>query len=1068
MASKSHGRGSRGPRGKGNRRADEPGAADVAQIPTPPPARSLSRPPIPPPDGSAGTSTRDPETGDREDTGPGLSPMPSSVAEYQIVRRLDGGGMADVYVAHKMSRQGFVRRALIKRVKRTRPGYQNLQRMLLDEARATACFDHPNIVSILDVGEDDQGIYLALEYVEGTDLRWVNSKLRTRKEALPFELACYIAGEVLRGLHHAHTVVGYDGNPLEIVHRDVNPANVLISYTGHVKLADFGVVRMRDRLQHKTEAGLVKGKYAYLAPEYIAGESCNYQTDIYAAGVMLFELLCGRECFTGATAYEVMWKIVNRGVPLYRLEREGVPEDLARIVQRSVNPVPERRFESAQEMGNALETWLMRNGKHATPWVLSVFFARHSLFPARGEVPRPVEEQIEDEVEAPPLRVPAAPTPAPRAAVELPLSEPRDWVPPDDTSERPREPAHRMAIEERDKRFEGGHEVGFEFGAEDVEEEREALPPTPPERSRPRTIRDAEGSAPSTPASFKAPLPVQVRSAERSGEQSSERAATREAAARAGEKTDSTLTIGLETPSGKWVVIDDVDITSIESGDAPTRPSVPATDADLGPARSRSALAPPESESEDDRRDPAADWDEPEAPRSGVDLHFEDPIEAHAAMKAKRANAKTARTKSSPDLVPSPEAPPLDGPPIATVPPPRVAAAPVAVQPPPQPVPTQVPISRTPSRIPVPVPQRTPVVSEPSSPATLNPAPAPLPAPTPPSSKARAKTPPRVPIAPSPAEGLTMPAAIPTAPRESPAPIASAAAAAPQAEAQAPSKSPARARPPAPPLEPPPPRLPRMPTPPGIALTPAPPAPAPPAPAQPALDPAPVPATASAGADEPPDVWRGKLEDLPAAEVLARLTQATASGRLSFTCGLIWKQIQLDEGIPIGITSNMGMELIGEHLVKARLLSRRELDRALQASEREGQPLTVKLLELKLLDRGALEEELGKNLTARLSEVLEWRWGTFEFTPQPPVQTTIRPKLDLPALISKALHARRSLAPAEEADPEASKGDSAQSKLKEAFKRARSITQSSGKGRVDNVGGRSGRQTKRDEPPTKR
>src|SRR5262249_52683584 len=151
------------------------------------------------------------------------------VGDYVIVSRLGGGGMADVFLAQKMSRFGYVRRAVIKRVKRSRPGYKNLQRMLLDEGRATACFDHPNLVSILDVGEDDQGAYIALEYIDGTDLRWVNAKLRTRKEALPFELACYLCGEVLRGLHHAHNAKGPNGELLDIVHRDVNPANILIS-----------------------------------------------------------------------------------------------------------------------------------------------------------------------------------------------------------------------------------------------------------------------------------------------------------------------------------------------------------------------------------------------------------------------------------------------------------------------------------------------------------------------------------------------------------------------------------------------------------------------------------------------------------------------------------------------------------------------------------------------------------------------------------------------------------------------------------------------------------------------
>ncbi|MEO1336424.1 MAG: serine/threonine-protein kinase, partial [Myxococcota bacterium] len=310
----------------------------------------------------------------------GFSPIPRTVGDYQLVSRVGGGSMAELYIGRKVSQYGFVHRAVIKQVKRSRSDFRQLQGMLLDEARATACFDHPNLVKIYDVGEVENGLYLALEYVEGTDLRRVNQKLRSRKEALPFELACYIVSEVLRGVHHAHTAQGPDGQHLEIVHRDVNPSNVLVANSGHVKLADFGVVRMRERIQPKTEPGLLKGKYAYLAPEYIAGEACSVQTDVYAAGIMLFELLSGRECFTGSTAYEVMWKIVNKGVPMYRLQREGVPEDLQRLVARATSMVPERRYASAQDMANALEAWLMRSQKHATPWVLSVFFHRHDLF----------------------------------------------------------------------------------------------------------------------------------------------------------------------------------------------------------------------------------------------------------------------------------------------------------------------------------------------------------------------------------------------------------------------------------------------------------------------------------------------------------------------------------------------------------------------------------------------------------------------------------------------------------------------------------------------------------------
>lgn len=791
-----------------------------------------------------------------------LTPGPQVVGDYVIVSRLGGGGMADVFLAQKMSKFGYVRRAVIKRVKRSRPGYKNLQRMLLDEGRATACFDHPNLVSILDVGEDEQGAYIALEYIDGTDLRWVNAKLRTRKEALPFELACYICGEVLRGLHHAHNAKGPNGELLDIVHRDVNPANILISQTGHVKLADFGVVRMRDRVQQNTEAGLVKGKYGYLAPEYIAGEACNHLSDVYATGIMLFELLSGRECFSGTTTYEVMWKIVNRGVPLYRLEREGVPEDLGRIVQKATNPVPERRYSSGQDMANALETWLIRNQKHATPWVLSVFFQRHGLYPERSEnTPLPLSglEEMADDQRA--LISESTPAPA------LPSFATR---PPDEAWGA----VHRN--EELKKSLELSRQMGgFE------QEQTPSPDPNDPARMFEPTVRlqselPTETTAPTpiagTPVSIPTPPPIP--------------------AARPPLSSQRTPMPGIPLPAPDR---------------ASVRPDVPI---DLGPR-------------------PARDT----------------PPRMQAQSLPDASTLQTMPAISISDSGFSSQATPV--PQISASTPKKATSAPDAL---------------------------------------------------------RASTPPRINTPPTPLPPMSLPLMPP--PMRAPEVMFEEAEEAPLAHDSE-----------LPPHE----------------------------------QDTPVPNVAPNGpmGSVP---WSGKLEELSAAEALDQLTRAGGSGSLEFRCGLIWKRVQLDSGAPIAITSNMGMELIGEHLVKARLISRRELDRALHAAERDGTPLTTKLLELDLIQKSSLEEELGKNLAARLSEVLEWRWGTFEFTPQPPEPAALRPKLDLRSVIEAAVEARARSLEEEAAEGFADPTNSDQGKLKEAFKRARSIAQSTGKGRVDQLG----------------
>ncbi len=693
------------------------------------------------------------------------SPVPQVIGDYQVVSRLGGGSMADLYIAKKISTFGFVHRAVIKQVKRSRSDYKQLQRMLLDEARATACFDHPNLIRMFDVGETDNGVYVALEYVEGTDLRRVNAKLRQRKEALPFELACFLVSEVLRGLHHAHTASGPDGGSLDIVHRDVNPSNVLIATPGHVKLTDFGVVRMRERIQQKTEPGLVKGKYAYLAPEYIAGEPCSVQTDLYAAGIMLFELLSGRECFSGNTAYEVMWKIVNKGVPMYRLNREGVPDDLQRIVQRATAMVPERRYSTAQDFANALEAWLMRSGRHATPWVLSVFFNRHDLFPKGGEIAAPLQ----------PLQR------------SIPAAEPKPRL------------------------------------QSDLQNERQDIQSQVRRSSQARQVDDSLTPTPELAFSFPGDFDIPILD-----------------------------------PSDSQRVPSEVEIAAHSAGlhsSVPPQSNAPAPNV----------------------ASPTPVVDDLQAPNRGTPAAFNDDV--------------TLVNK---------------------------------------------PIPNYDSSVPTPVASREPV------------------------QKMKSDIPRKI----AAEDTDTKPKPKPPIPLDPTAPITT-----------------------------------------------------------------------------------GKLEQLSAADVLYRLTEDGTSGVVEFRCGLIWKRVALVDGTPTGITSNMGMELIGEHLVKARIITRADLERALQTSEREGSTLTLKLLDNGALDRETLEQELGRNLAARLQEVLEWRWGTFEYKAQTMEMPKILPRLDLEALLSKARSRRNGETGHNGGDVESS--DSPQDKLQEALRVAKSIAGSTGKGRVD-------------------
>ncbi|MCK6551596.1 protein kinase [Myxococcota bacterium] len=197
------------------------------------------------------------------------------IGEYALIARFPSSRAADVFLGYKVSNFGFIRRAVVKFVDRARYDYELVRQKLLDEARAISFVDHPNIVSVLDLAEDEVGTYVALEYVAGTDLRRLMVDLGHRNDRVPLEHALFIVLELLRGLAHVHAARGPRGEPLHIVHRDVNPSNILVSSDGHVKLTDFGAVLMDGRFQDATAPGTVKGKVRYLAPEYITEQTAT-------------------------------------------------------------------------------------------------------------------------------------------------------------------------------------------------------------------------------------------------------------------------------------------------------------------------------------------------------------------------------------------------------------------------------------------------------------------------------------------------------------------------------------------------------------------------------------------------------------------------------------------------------------------------------------------------------------------------------------------------------------------------------------------------------------------------
>jgi serine/threonine protein kinase len=277
-----------------------------------------------------------------------------SIGRFQILSRLGRGGMADVYRCRLRGRGGFEEVVVVKRIRADRASDPDFIRMFLDEARLAAKLDHPNIVQVLEIDEDAGSPYIAMEHVDGPTL---GQLVRRARSAGRLELGhlIRIIADICAGLHHAHGCTGDDGRPLEVVHRDVSPQNILVSRQGISKLLDFGVAKARGRLT-ETGSGVLKGKLGYLAPELFSG-MVDQRADVFAAGVCLFEATTGQSPWGTAEADQVAL-LRNIMTGDYLRPSELVPDyppALEDIVLSAIEPDPDRRCPSARELRDRLE-----------------------------------------------------------------------------------------------------------------------------------------------------------------------------------------------------------------------------------------------------------------------------------------------------------------------------------------------------------------------------------------------------------------------------------------------------------------------------------------------------------------------------------------------------------------------------------------------------------------------------------------------------------------------------------------------------------------------------------------
>src|SRR5439155_405748 len=211
-------------------------------------------------------------------------------------------------------------------------------RMFVDEARLAVQLAHANIVQVLELGMHDESLYIAMEYISGRDLRQLMERFRKRQQPMPLPQACLIVAEVCEALDHAHRKRDAQGRALGIVHRDVSPQNVLVSFDGEVKLIDFGIAKAESRLQKKTQAGILKGKFSYMSPEQVKGSALDGRSDVFACGILLWELVCGEKLFVGDSDYAVLEKVRLGAIPPPRSRNPECAEALEKAILRA--PVP--------------------------------------------------------------------------------------------------------------------------------------------------------------------------------------------------------------------------------------------------------------------------------------------------------------------------------------------------------------------------------------------------------------------------------------------------------------------------------------------------------------------------------------------------------------------------------------------------------------------------------------------------------------------------------------------------------------------------------------------------------
>ena len=301
------------------------------------------------------------------------------LGKYVLINRIAMGGMGEIYYGKKAGIEGFEREVALKKMLPYMSADRNFIEMLIKEAKLTVLLNHPNIVQVFDLDKEGQEYYIAMEYIEGINVGNLLDKCRHAKIQLPWQVAVHIVLQVLRGLAYAHGLIGPDGEPMHILHRDITPQNILLTRDAWVKITDFGIAKARNEISN-TSTGLIKGKLGYITPEQLDGKEADQRIDIFCAGIILWESLMCRRLFKGDTEIETFRLIAEARIPPLSSNRDDVPSEVEAALAKGLARDRDQRYSTADDFYNALNQSLFPQNADDCLAATKAFLADHPEF----------------------------------------------------------------------------------------------------------------------------------------------------------------------------------------------------------------------------------------------------------------------------------------------------------------------------------------------------------------------------------------------------------------------------------------------------------------------------------------------------------------------------------------------------------------------------------------------------------------------------------------------------------------------------------------------------------------